>query len=93
MEANHTSLLYLCYVVMHVDDVVQNQEDKVLKQIIELENISKDGLDEFNKDIKKKSLQELRKIGLDGLMNAHRKDQHFNGWKMHMKIMTRKWSG
>ena len=75
MDANQKSLLYLCYVVMRTDGVVQNQEDNVLKHIMELENISKDSLTEFNKNIKKKSLKELRKIGLDGLMNASRKDQ------------------
>ena len=60
---------------MHTDGVIQNQEDSVLKNIIEFERVSEDSLAEFNKDIKKKSLEELRKIGMDGLINASRNDQ------------------
>ena len=75
MDASHQSFLYLSYVAMHSDGIIQDQEDTLLKQIIELENISKSSLDEFSSDIKKKSLKEMLKIGLDGLMNAHRKDQ------------------
>lgn len=75
MEDNQKSLLYLSYVVMNTDGVIQNQEYTLLKKIIEFEQVSKDSLAEFNKDIKKKSLEELRKIGLGGLMNASRRDQ------------------
>ena len=75
MDYKQQSLLYLCYVVMHSDGVIQNQEDRVLKNIIEFERVSEDSLAEFNKDIQKKSLEELRKIGMDGLINASRKDQ------------------
>lgn len=60
---------------MHTDGVIQNQEDNVLKQIFEFENISKDTLAEFNKHIQYNSLEELRKIGMDGLINAGRTDQ------------------
>lgn len=60
---------------MNTDGVIQNQEYTLLKKIIEFEQVSKDSLAEFNKDIKKKSLEELRKIGLGGLMNASRRDQ------------------
>ena len=67
--------MYLCYVVMHTDGIIQNQEDTLFKKIVELEHVSNDSFTEFNNDIKKKSLKELRKIGMEGLRNASRKDQ------------------
>jgi len=60
---------------MHTDDMIQNQEDTLIKKIVEHEHVSDDSLTEFKKDIKKKSLKELRKIGMDGLRNASRKNQ------------------
>ena len=75
MEAKHTSLLYLSYLVMNSDGKIQVQEDRMLNKIFEIENVSKDSIAEFKRNIKKKSLKELRKIGLEGLMNTYRKDQ------------------
>lgn len=75
MEAKHTSLMYLSYVAMNSDGKIQVQEDRMLNKIFEIENVSKDSIAEFNRHIKTKSLTELRKIGLEGFMNAHRQDQ------------------
>ena len=60
---------------MHSDGIIQNQEDALFKKIVEHEHVSNDSFAEFKNDIKKKSLNELRKIGMEGLMNASRKDQ------------------
>lgn len=67
--------MYLCYVVMHTDGIIQNQEDILFNKIVEFENVSHNSLTEFKNDIKKKSLKELRKIGMEGLRNASRKVQ------------------
>jgi uncharacterized tellurite resistance protein B-like protein len=74
MEANK-SLLYLSYAVTRSDGEIQSQEDEVLNQIIDYEGISSDILEEFNTDVEIKSLEEMRKIGLESLMKASRKDQ------------------
>jgi len=60
---------------MNSDGKIQVQEDRMLNKIFEIENVSKDSIAEFNRHIKTKSLTELRKIGLEGFMNAHRQDQ------------------
>ena len=75
MDSRQKSLLYLCYVVMSSDGTVQRQENKVLKQIMDLENISQEALDDFNKEINNHSLEELRKMGLEALMQSTRENQ------------------
>ncbi len=60
---------------MNSDGVIQNQEDRVLKNIIEFEQVSDVSLAEFKRDLQKKSLEELRKAGMDGLINSSRIDQ------------------
>ena len=75
MDPHQKSLLYLSYVVMSSDGAVQRQENKVLNQIMHLKNISREALEEFDKDIKDKSLEELRKIGLEALTHSAREHQ------------------
>ena len=60
---------------MNSDGDIQVQEDMMLNKILEIENVSKDSIAEFNRHIKTKSLEELRKIGLEGFMNTDRIDQ------------------
>ena len=75
MDDYQKSLLYLSFVVMYTDGVIHNQGDTLLKKIFQIEQIPDGLLVKLNEDVKKKSLNELRKTGLEGLMNAHRKDQ------------------
>ena len=75
MEAKHQSLLYLSYVVMHADGEVQYQENEVLKQVVIQEHIPKEAIAELAKDIASKSLEEIRKKGLNGLIKIGREDQ------------------
>ena len=75
MEIKHRSLLYLSYVVMHADGEVQYQENEVLKQVIQQERIPKEAISELAKDIATKSLEEIRKKGIDSLIQISRKDQ------------------
>lgn len=60
---------------MYSDGRVQEEEDITFKKMIEFENIPDDSLVQFNKDIRKKSLDELRQIGLENLKKGKRDDQ------------------